>query len=147
MPYGFKHVTSGPRFSQSNREAERHVQTVKRLLKKAQDPYLALLAYRATPLSNGYSPAQLLMGHRLRTSVPQHHSLLSPELPDRDTVADKDKERTIQDTRVFNKRHRVQNLCQITPGQLVWITYTKTEGKVVSAHSTPREMKWRKVLF
>lgn len=136
--YGFKHVTSSPRFAQSNGQAERHVQTVKRLLKKAKDPYLALLAYRATPLSNGYSPAQLLMGRRLRTPVPQHPSLLSPELPDRATVAAKEGEKKIKDTRAFNKRHRVRNLRQLTPGQPVWITDTKTQGTVISTHSTPR---------
>ena len=58
--YGFYHKTS-PRFPQSNGEAERAVQTIKNLLQKADDPYQALLVYRATPLRNGYSPAELLM--------------------------------------------------------------------------------------
>lgn len=59
---GFKHITSSPGFPQSNGEAEQAAQTVKNLLKKAADSYMALLAYRATALQNGYCPAQLLMG-------------------------------------------------------------------------------------
>lgn len=51
--------TSRPRFVRSNEEAD--VQTVKQLLNKAQDPNLALLAYRDTPLTCSYSSAQLLM--------------------------------------------------------------------------------------
>ncbi|KAK5892302.1 hypothetical protein CesoFtcFv8_012692 [Champsocephalus esox] len=97
-------------FAQSNGEAERHVQTVKQLLKKAKNTYLALLAYRATPLANGHSPAQLLMGRRLRTPVPQHPSLLTPELPDSTVVAAKERERRVKDTANFDKRHRVRDL-------------------------------------
>lgn len=136
--YGFRHVTSSPKFTQSNGEAEHHVQTVKQLLKKAQDPYLALLAYKATPLSNGYSPAQLLMGRRLRTPMPQQPSLLTPDLPNGAFVAVKERERKLKDTSVFNKRHRVRDLTQLTPGQPVWITDTKSSGTVVASHSTAR---------
>lgn len=39
--WGFDHVTSSPRFPQSNGVAERAVRTIKNLLKKSGDPYLA----------------------------------------------------------------------------------------------------------
>ena len=66
--YGFLHTTSSPKFSQSNGEAKRAVKTVKALLKKSEDLYLAMLTYRSTPLQNSFSPSQLLMNHRLRTN-------------------------------------------------------------------------------
>ena len=49
---------------------ELYVRTIKDLFNKSDDPYLAILAYRSTPLENGYSPAELLMGRKLRTTIP-----------------------------------------------------------------------------
>ena len=68
--YCFTHRTSSPKHPQANGEAERAVKTLKCLLKKVEDPFLALLSYRATPLRNRYSPAELLMGRTLCTTVP-----------------------------------------------------------------------------
>uniref|UniRef100_A0A3B3T321 Uncharacterized protein n=1 Tax=Paramormyrops kingsleyae TaxID=1676925 RepID=A0A3B3T321_9TELE len=83
-------------------EAERTVQTIKNLLKKARDPYRALLADGATPMSNGYSPAQLLMGRRLRTSVPTLSENLRPSLPDRVRIRHKEGEQRQMDHSVWN---------------------------------------------
>ena len=39
----FEHVTSSPKYPRSNGMAERYVGTIRGLLKKAEDPYLAIL--------------------------------------------------------------------------------------------------------
>ena len=45
---------------------------MKSLLDHMTDPYLALLDYRATPLLwCNYNPAELLMGRRISTDIPQ----------------------------------------------------------------------------
>ena len=68
--YEFIHNTSSPYYPQSNGMAEVTVKTVKRILKKNCDPYLALLEYRNTPLEDtGQSPAEMLLGRRLRTKL------------------------------------------------------------------------------
>lgn len=104
--HGFTHITSSPGFAQSNGEAEHHVQTVKKnLLKKTENPCLALLADRATPLAIGYSPAQLLMGRWQRTPVPQQPTLLTSVLPDRIVVTAKETKKREKDPTRFNKRH------------------------------------------
>ena len=49
------------------------------MLEKADDPYKALLSYRNSPLDGvNLSPAQILMGRRLRTFIPVTEGLLKP---------------------------------------------------------------------
>lgn len=82
--WNFMHKTSSPHHAQSNGMAERGVQTVKLLLKKAKtegkDPYLSMLNLRSTPFEDiGKSPAQLLMGRRVRTKLPMPSQMLEPK--------------------------------------------------------------------
>ena len=69
--WGIEHKMSSPYYPRSNGLAENAVKVVKRLLGKAadrgEDKYLALLAYRSSPLETGKSPAELLFGRKLRT--------------------------------------------------------------------------------
>ena len=75
---GFIDCTNSPRNPQGNGKAERTVPTVKAMLKKSVDPYIALLTYRMTSLECGYLPAQLLMGWQPRMSIIVMASTLQP---------------------------------------------------------------------
>ena len=90
LAYRFKQVTSSPCFPQSNGEAKKAVETIKSLLRKEGDPYLALLAYRSTPLAIGYSPAKPLMSRRLHSNVPMTRQQRKPEIPDSNAVRERD---------------------------------------------------------
>ena len=92
--YHFHDVSSSPYYPRSNGEAEQRVRTMKTLLKKDDKSYLVLLAYRSTPLSNGYSPAELLMNRKLRTNVPtcSCREARKPQVPDRNLVVEREKE-------------------------------------------------------
>ena len=71
----FVHKTSSPYYPRSNGFAERTVQTVKLCLKKAtqsqQDPQLALLALRTTPIGDGLpSPTEILFNRKIKGALP-----------------------------------------------------------------------------
>jgi hypothetical protein len=131
--YGFQHQTSSPRFAQANGEAERGVQIAKNIMRKAADPHLALLAYRTTPGHTGYSPAQLLMGRQLRSTIPSTKEALTPATPNMKTVATKDSIAKQHQADNFNKRHRVQILLARQQGEEVWIPDLQCRATVIEA--------------
>lgn len=82
----FTHVTSSPHFPQSSGHAERAVQIAKTILRQ-DDPLLALMTYRATSNSStGASPAELLMGRKIRSTLPILQDNLKPSWPDMDRI-------------------------------------------------------------
>ena len=139
--YGVRHVPSSPRYPQSNGLAERMVRTVKRILKKSRDPYLALLSYRTIPLPwCNLSPSELLMGRRLRMTLPQTTKHLTPRwsyLSDFKRADQQHKEKMKRD---FDRSHRVRNLPEIPDDQDVWVSSdgATVPGTVVSQATTPR---------
>ena len=135
--YGFTHVTSSPCYPQGNGAAERGVRTMKTLLGKSEDPYSALLAYRATHLENGYSPAELLMSRKLRTTIPMIQKKLSPCLPRKSLVKEKEEKIRERQQKNFNNHHRARQLGSLQTGEQVYIPDNSSEG-IVLEEPSPR---------
>ena len=105
---GIKHRTSAPYHPASNGLAERAVQIVKKGLKKVTTGSIntrlskSLMTYRISPQSTtGVSPAELLMGRRLRTRL----DLLKPNTAERvesKQLQQKAKHDVTAKARVFN---------------------------------------------
>ena len=139
--YGFTHVTSSPHYPQSNGLAERAVKTAKKLLEQSPDPYLALLSYRATPLPwCGLSPAELLMGRRVRTDVPQVKEQFIPNWAHMTEFRELNVKFKESQKRDYNKRHRVKDLPTL-PDQLpVWVETkgVQVPGQITQQSDLPR---------
>ena len=107
----------------------------------SQDPYLALMSYRATsmPWCN-LSPAQLCMGRRIRTPIPQVNKLLIPDWTYLPMFREKNKQYKDSQKQNFDRRQRVRELSPISDNTSVWITSERQpmEGRVVSAADSPR---------
>ena len=115
--WDIEHVTSSPRYPQSNGQAERAIGTVKNLMKKAMedgsDVQLALQSFRNT-VREGYSasPAQLLFSRRCRTSLPMQRTMLKPQL-----VVDVPRERkAMKDAQRLQYNKSSHQLAPIAPG-------------------------------
>ena len=136
--YGFEHTTSSPHYPQANGEVERAVQTVKTLLKKGADPYQALLNYRNTPLERiNLSPAQLLMGRRLKTTLPTTAALLRPQgAREIKHMLEKMKEKEKQQY----DRHCGRELPSLHTGDVIRMQHGKQwkAATVLYKHSSPR---------
>ena len=137
--YDIKHTTSSPYHPQANGQAERTVQTVKRLLVKAKDPCKALLDYRNSPLDTGFSPAQLFLGRRLKTTLPTTSKLLQPghgssKERHSEMVSRRQKQKFYFDKKASG------NLSTFPAGDPVMMKFRDTwkTAEVVTPHSTPR---------
>ena len=139
--YGFEHITSSPHYPRSNGLAERTVKTIKNLMYKSTDLNLLLLNYRSTPLHwCNLSPSELLMGRRIRTTVPQVSDQLTPQWNYLSEFRKQDGKFKKEQEEQYNRRHRVQSLPGLPNNTPVWITNNSTNepGTVVSPAETPR---------
>lgn len=133
--YHFEHITSSPYYSQSNGAVEAAVKVAKRLIKKCDNIYEGLLNYRSTPLANGFSPAELMMGRKFKSLVPILPRLLKTENKKVMENEHRNKEKQITS---YNKRYRTKDLPELKKGDRVWIIDLQKYGKILEKLLEPR---------
>ena len=139
--YSFQHITSSPRYPQSNGLVERAVGTAKGLLQNTSDPHLALLSFRATPLPwCSLSPAELLFGRKISTDLPQSNGQLIPQWPYLEDFRRADKEHKATQQLHYNSRHRTRPLPSLAPDDPVWVRTGNNQvpGRVIMPSASPR---------
>ena len=139
--YEFQHTTTSPYFPQSNGFAERMVKTMKKLLEHSADPYKSILSYRATPLPwCGLSPAELLMGRRIRTDIPQVKDNFIPKWEHIQNFKELDEKYKQSQKDNYDTRHRVKTLPMLPENQAVWVDTRghQVPGQILQTAGTPR---------
>ena len=143
--WDFEHVTTSPLYSQSNGLAEKTVQTAKRLLSKAQKEGMnferVLLNYRSSPVDNIASPAQLLMGRQIRSTLPATSNTLSPRVIPPDTVIQRREKMQERQGKYYNQHARSANQ-NLSPREKVYVQIKPGDqwrpATVVKKANTPR---------
>ena len=142
--WGFKHVTSSPHYPQSNGLAERTVQTVKNILRKADasgaDPYLSILEYRNAPVDSIASPAQMLRSRRLRSTLPCVDAQMIPKVVDQAEAVSKLRSKQLKQKYFYDRN--ATPLPNLKEGDVVRVQMSPqsqwTPGVVKSKSNTPR---------
>ncbi len=117
-----QHRVSSPRYAQSNGAAERVVQTIKNLKKKARsadDLFMALLHLQNTPRPDtGVSPSQLFFGRSQRTPlIPVVRQYSSPWPAHVDVL----RRRQQQQAEYYDRHARARVLPTLHPGQRAYL--------------------------
>ncbi len=121
--------------------AECMVKTVNKLLINSKDPFLAVLSYRATPLPwCSLSPAELCMGRKIRTTVPQPIDSLKPNWSYLSQFRRQNKQYKMQQKSNFDTRHQARETPDIPNDTEVWINSGSgpVKGTVAAQTEHPR---------
>ncbi|XP_030031283.2 uncharacterized protein K02A2.6 [Manduca sexta] len=148
--WNFEHKIVSPKHHQGNGLAERHIQTIKNILKKLiydnKDIYLGLLLHRNTPIDNNLkTAAELMFNRNIRTIIPSFegrfikHNVINY----REKLIEKQRKQKLQ----YDQGCR--NLQDLTEGNVVKIQNESGEkphksGIVIGKSNGPRSYKIRK---
>lgn len=138
------HNPSSPLFPRSNGQAERTIQTIKATMTKAlsegKDLALVLMTYRATPSNGLPSPAEMLMGRRIRTLIPASPSTLLPHYPH------KSFSKQLQARQRAQHKHGDQHAQELPPlhkKQPVWFWHGKSWRQAVVTQVGPAPRRYK----
>lgn len=81
--------------------------------------YLAILSYQTTPTEIGYSPVELLMSRKLRTTVPLLPELRKQVSVDPSEVAEKDAKLKATQKHNFDEWHGTRGLSPLLLGRYI----------------------------
>lgn len=109
-----------------------------------EDPLIALMCYWSTPCATtGVSPAELLMGRTIRTTLPTLEKNLRPKWPNKKTVMQKDASGKAKQAFYYNRHHGARPLPPLRLGGNLIVRLDKektwvTPAVVLTEDVTPR---------
>ena len=113
------------------------------MLKKSDDIFSALLAYRATPLAEGFSPGELMFGRRMKTPL-GHPTSIEVNYKEFENVCLQKRKDAFHK---WNQKHHAKYLPELLPGQIVWVkapTDAGQEGIVLYKDESHPQSYWVK---
>jgi len=103
--------------------------------------YMALLSFRSTPIPwCSLSPAELLIGRKIRTDIPISKTQLTPQWSYLEDFQERDREYKAKQKQNYDQRHRTRPLDPLPVDTPVWIRTRNdhTPGQIRSPATTPR---------
>ncbi|KAJ8879938.1 hypothetical protein PR048_020559 [Dryococelus australis] len=108
--YQFSHITSSPRYAQSNGQVEAAIK----------------------------NPSPITDGRSLRDTLPATYQNIQPKIVDKNKFIVIHDEAKSRQKAHFDRRHRTREIFPLQPNQRVWITDLQRFGKVISEEEAPR---------
>ena len=103
--WGFIHHTSSPHYPKGNGTAEAAVKQAKKIFKKSEDPWLAVLENRNIP-DQLASPNEKLISRRTRSTIPTHPDLLKPKVVPIKEIIDGSVEKKRENKKYYDRRSK-----------------------------------------